>query len=161
MQEKNMALLALAIAGFAAIVVGVYQDFLQVAPGYQGTVGAGAEALNRKDWLLVGIGIVGIVGAAVSHLKKRLSFVPAAVGAIVLLETFRTSILVVDTFPYPLYTETAYRLSGDPVMFIFGAKPFLLVIGGILLVGAGIVGLRGYGDRKNGDEIAAPSSRTA
>lgn len=151
---------ALAVAGFAAIVVGITQGVLQVAPGYHGTINAGAEGFNRRDWLLAGMGVVGIVGAIVSLRRKSLSTVPVTVGGVVLFEAFRTMILAARGLHYPLYTQTTYRRSGDPVKFVFGAEPFLLVAGGVLLVGAGIVVLRGRGDRESGDEMP-PSPRAA
>ena len=160
MRDSPAVPIILASAGFAAIVVGVHQGVLHVAPGYQGTINAGGGVLGRREWLLAGMGAVGIVGATVSLRWKRLSVVPMAVGGVVLFEAFRTMIIAAHGLPYPIYTETAYRLSDDPVMFIFGAEPFLLVAGGVLLVSAGIVGLRGRRNREN-DETSSPSSTAA
>ena len=161
MREDPAVPVILASAGFAVIVVGVYQGVLHVAPGYQGTINAGGEVFSRREWLLAGMGIVGIGGAVGSLRRKQLSTVPMAVGAGVLFEAIRTMILAARGLPYPLYTETAYRTSGEPVMFIFGAEPFLLLAGGVLLVGAGIVRLRGQGPGENGEERSSPSSTTA
>lgn len=161
MRDSPAVPIILASAGFAAIVVGVHQGVLHVAPGYQGTINAGGEVLGRRDWLLAGIGAVGIGGATVSLRRKRLSVVPVAVGGIVLFEAFRTMFIAAHSLPYPIYTETTYRRSDDPVMFIFGAEPFLLVAAGVLLVGAGIVGLRGRRSQENDDEASSPSSTTA
>nr|WP_233340497.1 hypothetical protein [Haloprofundus sp. MHR1] len=151
----------LSIAGFVTVVVGVHQGIFHVAPGYQGTINAGGEALNREEWLLVGVGAVGVVGAALSVRRKRLSVVPVVGGGIVLFEAFRTTIVAWSTLPYPLFTETTYRSSGEPVMFILGAEPFMLIAGGVLLVGAGIAGIRGYTDRENGNEMSSPPSTSA
>ncbi|QLG62117.1 hypothetical protein [Halorarum salinum] len=161
MRDDTVVPVVLAIAGYAAIVVGIHQGVLHVAPGYQGTINAGGEVLGRREWLLTGTGVIGIGGAAVSLRRKRLSIVPAAVGGAVLFEACRTMIIAARSLPYPLYTETTYRFSGEPIMFVFGAEPFLLVAGGGLLVGAGIVGLRGRRNRESGDETSSPSSRAA
>ncbi|QLG61897.1 hypothetical protein [Halorarum salinum] len=158
-KNRGISPVVLAIAGFAAIVVGIHQGVLHVAPGYQGTINAGGEVPGRREWLLAGMGIIGIVGAAVAPWRKRLSVVPVAVGGIVLFEAFRTMFVAANGLRYPLYTETTYPFSGEPIMFIFGAEPFLLVAGGGFLVGAGIVGLRGRRTRENRDEMSSPSSR--
>ena len=161
MRNNAMAPGILAIAGFVAIVVGIHQGVLHVAPGYQGTINAGGDPLGRREWLLAGVGALGVVGAVSSIRTKRLSAVPGAVGGVVLFEAFRTIVLAATGLPYPLFTETTYRTSGDPVMFILGAEPFLLVAGGVLFVGAGIVGSRIQRNRGNDDEMSSPSSRTA
>lgn len=160
-ENSGIGPVVLAIAGFTAIVVGVHQGVLHVAPGYQGTINAGGEVLGRREWLLAGTGVVGIVGAAVALRRKRLSVVPVAVGGIVLFEALRTMILAANGLPYPLYSETTNRLSGEPIMFVFGAEPFLLIAGGVLLVGAGIAGLGGQRNREKRDEMSSPSSKAA
>lgn len=159
--NNGVSPIILSVAGFVTVVVGVHQGVFHVAPGYQGTINAGGEALGRREWLLAGVGAVGVVGAALSIRRKRLSVVPAVVGGIVLFEAFRTIIIAWNALPYPLFTETTYRRSGEPVMFILGAEPFMLMAGGVLLVGAGIAGIRGYTDRENGDEMSSPPSTSA
>ena len=151
----------LSLAGFVAVVVGVQQGVLHVAPGYGGTINASEEVFGRRKWLLAGVGAVGVVGASLSSRRKRLSAVPIAVGGVVLLEAFRTTVLAATSLDYPLFTETAYRRSGEPVMFVLGAEPLLLAAGGVLLVGAGIVGLRAHGNRENDEEMSpSPSTPT-
>ena len=159
MGNNTVVPIALAIAGFGAIVVGIHQGVVHVAPGYQGTITTGGDVLRRREWLLTGMGAAGLVGAAVSLQSKRLSVVPVVLGGVVLFEAVRTMVLKAQSLPYPLYTETTYVLSGEPVMFIFGAQPFLLVAGGVLLVCAGLVGLRRESDRENGDGLSSSSSR--
>ncbi|WP_267639709.1 hypothetical protein [Haloarchaeobius amylolyticus] len=151
----------LSVAGFVTVIVGVQQGIFHVAPGYQGTINAGGEALGRREWLLAGVGAVGVVGAALSIRRKRLSVVPVVGGGIVLFEVFRTIIIAWNALPYPLFTETTYRRSGEPVMFILGAEPFMLIAGGSLLFGAGIAGIRGSTHREDGDEMSSPPSTSA
>lgn len=156
-EPRGISPVVLAIAGFAAIVIGMHQGVLHVAPGYQGTINAGGEVPGLREWLLAGMGAVGIVGAAVSLRRKRLGVVPVAVGGVVLFEGVRTMVLAANGLRYPLYTETTYPFSGEPIMFIFGAEPFLLIAGGGLLVVAGFVGLRG---QRDGDDGGGTSSST-
>lgn len=151
----------LSLAGFVAVMVGVEQGVLHVAPGYQGTINAGAEEFTRRKWLLAGLGVVGVAGAVASLRSVRLSVVPVAVGGVVVAEAVRTTVLAATGLPYPLFTETTYRRSGEPVVFVLGAEPFLLVAGGLLFVGAGIVGLRTHRKRGVGDELSSPPSTSA
>ncbi|MFC5367067.1 hypothetical protein [Salinirubrum litoreum] len=148
----------LSVAGLVAVIVGVQQGVLHVAPGYQGTINASAEAFDRRKWLLAGVGIAGVAGAVASLRRKRLSVVPVAAGAVVVFEAVRTIVLAATGLPYPLFTETTYRRSGDPVMFVLGAEPFLLVAGGCLFVAAGVAGLRRRRGRETGDELSSPPS---
>ena len=161
LQNHALGPVVIAVAGFAAIVVGIHQGVLHVAPGYQGVIDTGGEALDRRGWVLAGLGVAGIAGAAISVRRQRLAVLPVAVGGAVLVEAVRTIVLVASTLPYALYTETTYRSTGEPVMFVLGAEPFLLVAGGVLLVGAGIVGLRGQRERNGGDEVSSPSGAAA
>jgi len=148
----------LAIAGAIAILIGIYQGLVHVAPGYEGAImtGWGGE-LNHDERLLAGLGVAGVGGAVGSIWWKRLSFVPVAMGGVVLFYAGRAILHYVSDRPQ-LYTETTYRSSGEPVMYILGAEPFLLIAGGVLLGGAGIVRLRGQPTRDNGDETSPPSS---
>ncbi|MFC4359002.1 hypothetical protein ACFO0N_13720 [Halobium salinum] len=156
--DHGISPILISMAGFVAVVVGVHQGVLHVAPGYQGTIDAGGEVLGRREWLLVGVGTVGVVGAASSKRRKRLSAVPVASGGVVLFEAFRTVILAANGLPYPLFRETTYRSSGGPVMFILGAEPFLLVAGGVLLVAAGVGGRRLHRHREDDEMSSAPST---
>jgi hypothetical protein len=133
--------LVLAIAGFAAICIGVYQGLVHVAPGYEGTIMSGWDgSLNHEEVLLVQLGALG-VGSVVAGLRwKRLSSISVVMGGIVLFYAVRAVFTLVQS-PRPLYREFSVQgagFEGDTVMFVLGAEPFLLAAGGLLLVGAGL-----------------------
>ncbi|WP_277555031.1 hypothetical protein [Halobaculum limi] len=157
-EAHSVGPILLSVVGLVAVIVGVQQGVLHVAPGYQGTINASEELFGRRKWLLTGAGAVGVVGAISSIRWKRLSVVPVAVGGIVFVEGLWTAILAATGLDYPLFTETTYRRSGDPVMFILGAEPFLLVAGGVLLAGAGIAGRRVHRNRQDEEKSSPPST---
>lgn len=152
MKTKRTVPVVLAVAGFAAIAIGIYQGLVHVAPGYEGTImsGWGGE-LNHEERLLAGVGAVGLGGAVASLRWKRLSVVSAATGGIVLFYTFRAILGQIRNVA--LYTETT-TYGGDTVVFVLGVEPFLLVAGGLFLVGAGIVGWRRHASRADDGETA-------
>lgn len=158
MNDDRALPLALAIAGFAAIVIGIYQGLVHVAPGYGEltiVTGWGGE-LSHEERLLAALGAVGLGGIAGSRRWTQLAVVPVAMGAIVLFYALRAMLHYVQHVP--LYTEVRTN-GGDPAMFILGAEPFLLIGGGLLLIGAGIASRRRQPSREEGDETsAAPPS---
>ncbi|QZP38285.1 hypothetical protein [Halobaculum magnesiiphilum] len=133
--------LALAIAGFAAIGVGVYQGLVHVAPGYEGTIMSGWDgSLNHEEVLLVQLGALS-VGSVVAGLRwKRLSHLSFVMGGIVLFYAVRAVFNLVQS-PRPLYREFPVQgagFDGDTVMLVLGAEPFLLAAGGLFLMAAGL-----------------------
>jgi hypothetical protein len=146
--ERNRWLpVALAVAGFAALVIGIFQGLIHVAPGYEGTIVSGwGGDLNHEERLLARLGGVGVVGAVATLRWKRLAVVPAAIGGVVLFYALRA--LAQKVLNVPLYTETT-TFGGEPVMFVLGAEPFLLVGAGALFVAAGLTGWRYHTDREN------------
>lgn len=152
MRTKAILPVVLAVGGFAAIVVGIQQGLVHVAPGYEGTIMSGwGGKLNHEERLLARVGAVGIGGTVGTFRWKRLAVVPIAAGGVVLFYALRAIIQKVQNVP--LYTETA-TYGGDPVVFILGAEPFLLLAGGLLLIGAGLLGWR---QQTNGTDGSAPS----
>ena len=145
MRYGRAAPTVLAVAGFAATVVGVYQGLLHVGPGYEGTIMTGwGGDLNHEERLLVGLGAVGVGGAVATRRGRHLAAVPVAMGGVVLFYALRATVHQVRNVP--LYTETT-TYGGDPVVFVLGAEPFLLVAAGLLFVGAGVAGWRRHADR--------------
>jgi hypothetical protein len=149
--------LALAVAGVAVIVVGVHQELVHVAPGYDGTIttGWGGDP-NHEERLLVGLALAAVGGAAAARRWRRLALVPVAAGGVVLFYALRA---VRHYARDPgLYTEVETH-GGESLRFVLGAEPFLLVAGAVLLVAAGV---RGWmGDSSGADEVdAAPSAAT-
>jgi hypothetical protein len=143
---------ALAVAGVALTVVGVYQGLMHVAPGYEGTIMTGwGGDLNHEERLLVGLAVVGVGGAVATRWWKQFAAVSVAMGGVVLFYALRAVAHQVRNVP--LYTETT-MYGGDPVVFVLGAEPFLLVAAGLLLVGAGVAGWRRHADRTDDAGLA-------
>lgn len=128
---------------------------IHVAPGYAGTITSGwGGTLNHEERLLAGVGAVGVGGTVAARRWKRLSLVPMAAGGGVLLYALRAVVLQIRNLP--LYVETT-AYGGDPVVFVLGAEPFLLVAGGALLVRAGVLRWRRGSNRADdGAGSAAP-----
>jgi hypothetical protein len=159
MRRKRAIPAVLALAGFVAIVVGVHQGLVHVAPGYEGTITTGWDGpLSHEEILLARLGLVGVVGAVGASRWRRLAVVPAATGAVVLFYALR-AVLHYAQDPGLYAPVTAF--GGESVRFVLGAEPFLLVAGGALLVAAGVVG---WGARPSGADdgasaAASPSRR--
>lgn len=148
---------ALAVAGFAAIVIGIHQGLVHVAPGYDGTTimtGWGGE-LNHEESLLATLAALGVGGTVGTLRWQRFAVVPVAMGGVVLFYAIRAIFHQVQNVP--LYSEIQ-TYGGDRAMFILGAEPFLLIGGGLLLVGAGIVGWRREARSEDGCERSPASS---
>lgn len=157
MEHEQRIPVILAVAGFAAIVIGIYQGLIHVAPGYEGTIMTGwGGDLNHEERLLAGVGAVGTGGTVALFRWKRLAIVPVATGGVVLFYALRAILQTVQNVR--LYTETT-MYEDAPVVFILGAEPFLLIAGGLLLVGAGGVGWRQQS--KDGNQTSRTSSTAA
>jgi len=156
MIEGRALPVALALVGFAAVVIGIHQGLVHVAPGYEGTIVTGwGRSLNHEERLLAGLGAVGVGGAVASLRWRRLVAVPAAVGGVVLFYALRA---VIYTVQDPgLYAETTTH-GGNSVVFVLGAEPFLLVAGGLLLVGAGVAGRRRHAGSQKGSDDAVSAA---
>jgi hypothetical protein len=157
MRTRRLVPVAVAVAGLVAIVIGVRQGLVHVAPGYEGTITTGwGGDLNHEERLLARLGLVGVGGAIVAHRWRRLAVVPVATGGVVLFYALRAALhYALDP---GLYVEvSAY---GGPTRFVLGAEPVLLVVGGTLLVVAGVTGWRDRPGRADGGGIdATPSTR--
>jgi hypothetical protein len=153
MRPKRAVPTVLALAGFVTIVVGVHQELVHVASGYEGTITTGWDgALSHEEVLLARLGLVGVVGAGAATRWRRLVVLPVATGAVVLFYTGR-AVLHYALEPGLYAPVTAF--GGESVRFVLGAEPFLLVAGGLFLVGAGVVGWRAGGERVSDDGVPA------
>jgi hypothetical protein len=163
MENSRLVPIGMAIAGCAAIVIGVYQGLVHVAPGYEGTIVSGwGGGLNHEEVLLVQLGVVGVGGAVAALRWKRLASVPFAVGGIVLFYALRAVFSAFQSPARPLYREFSPRapgFEGETVMLILGAEPFLLAGGGLVLMGAGVAGWKLRTPGETDDEVTATSSQ--
>jgi len=155
MERHRLVPVAMAVAGFAAIAIGVYQGLVHVAPGYEGTIVSGwGGSLNHEELLLVQVGALGVGSVVAGRRWERLSGLSAVTGGIVLFYAFRAVFHLVQS-PRPLYREFAVQgggFEGDTVAFVLGAEPFLLAVGGLLLLAAGIEPFTDRIPGRGGDE---------
>jgi hypothetical protein len=82
-------------------------------------------------------------------------------GSIVLFYAAR-AVFGLFQSPRPLYREFPVHAAGfvgETVMFVLGAEPFLLAVGGLLLMGAGIGGMKSRTPNGGGDEVTPPPSQ--
>jgi hypothetical protein len=118
-------------------------------------------SLNHEELLLVQLGALG-VGSVVAGLRwKRLSGLSFVMGGIVLFYAVR-AVLNLFQSTRPLYREFSMQgagFEGDTVMFILGAEPFLLVAGGLLLIGAGLAPFTSRLVKQGGEETTPQPSQ--
>ncbi|WP_135851981.1 hypothetical protein [Halorussus salinus] len=163
MKNRRLVPVGVAVVGCAAIVVGVYQGLIHVAPGYEGTIVSGwGGDLNHEELLLAQLGAVGVGGAVAATRWKRAATVPLVTGGIVLFYALRAVVGLFLSPTRPLYREfspPAPGFEGETVVFVLGAEPFLLAAGGLLLAGSGIAGLRRRTPGEEGDGTTLLSSQ--
>jgi len=153
MRTQRLVPVALAVAGFVAIVVGIHQGLVHVAPGYEGTITSGWDgAPNHEERLLARLGLVAVVATVATLRWRRLALVPVAVGGVVLFYALRA----VGHYVWEpgLYTAVE-TYGGASLRFVLGAEPFLLVGGAVLLVVAGVRGWTVCSSSDGGDATAA------
>lgn len=163
METREIVPVMMAAVGCTAIVIGVYQGLVHVAPGYEGTIMTGWDGdLNHEEELLALLGAVSVGGSVAALRWRRLGSVPLVVGGIVLFCALRAIFSIFRSPNYPLYREFSPRapgFEGETVMFILGAEPFLLIAGGLLLMGAGIKRLRLRTPNEGGSEVTSIPSQ--
>ncbi|WP_128476860.1 hypothetical protein [Halorussus pelagicus] len=163
MENHRLVPVVMAVAGCAAVVVGVYQGLVHVAPGYEGAIVSGwGGDLNHEEVLLAQLGVVGVGGAIGALRWKRLASVPFVMGGVVLFYALRAVFNLFQSSRRPLYREfspQAPGFEGETVVFVLGAEPFLLAGGALLLIGAGIAGSKLRTPAESGDEVTPPSSQ--
>ncbi|KAB1192273.1 hypothetical protein GJR96_01975 [Haloferax sp. MBLA0076] len=158
MTRQRILAVAVAIVGFAAIVVGIHQELLHVAPGYTGTIETGwSGPLNHGENLLARLAGVGVVGTLATLRWKYAAVVPLGVGGV----EIGYSLVAVFTYVQSPGLYTTVQTSGGTTRFLLGAEPFLLVAGGLLLLVAGLVGWRTHGERAETHDSASRASSHA
>lgn len=131
-----------AAAGLAAVVVGIHTELLHFRPMYDSTIVTGwGRDLNHSERLLAQLGGLAVVGALASARWRRAAALPLAVGGIVLFYVGRA---VAHYLTPTLYTGLPVA-GGQTGRHIFGAEPYLLTLGALLFVAAGVLGYRQTG----------------
>ncbi|WP_410765505.1 hypothetical protein [Haloferax sp. DFSO60] len=146
MNSQKAVTVAMAVVGLGAILVGIQQELLHIAPVYEGTIETGwGGRLNHEERMLAQLGCVGVGGAVATLRWKYAAVLPLVIGGVELGYPLRA------VFSYArdpgLYT-VVQTYDGTSTKLILGAEPFLLVTGGLLLLGAGIVGWRSHTNRE-------------
>lgn len=162
MDGHRLVPVVMAVVGFVTIVIGVYQGLVHVAPGYEGTITSGWDGtLSHEEVLLAQIGAVGVGGAVAGLRWKRLASIPVVAGSIVLFYTLRATFNWLWSPTRPLYREFSPQAPGfeGETMLILGTEPFLLAVGGVLLIGSGIVRVKSRTPGEESGEVIPPSSQ--
>lgn len=139
MNREYLVAVSVAVLGATLIGIGIFQELLHVAPAYEGTIDTGwGGPINHEEYLLAQLAAVGVVGALISGRWRGCSLVPIATGGVVLFYVVRA--ILYHALDPGLYTEVTHGQT--TTRLVLGAEPFLLIAGGILLVGAGGIGWR-------------------
>lgn len=137
--RRDWAATGLALAGFAAVALGVLQEGLHVAPGFEARIETGwGGPLNHEEILLRRIAAFGAAASLAAVRWRRIGAATAVSGIAVLYYPVRA--IIEWNSELPLYT-TGTTYDGRAIRFVLGAEPFLLLAGGALLVTAGVVSL--------------------
>jgi len=147
---------ALSVAALVTILVGVHTDSLHVEQMYDYTVTTGWDgALNYQEREMIELAAIGVLGTLGALRWRRVAAGAIVAGALVLV------------YPVRFFTRGSRSVTGEMVVFggetielYYGAEPYLLVLGGLLLVLAGVVGLRGVfpGARRIGAAVESVTS---
>ncbi|WP_199514416.1 hypothetical protein [Haloferax sp. Atlit-19N] len=144
MDRQRILAVVMAVAGFGAVVAGIHQELLHVAPGYDGTITTGWDGqLNHEENLLARLGGLGVVGALAALRWKYAAVVPVVVGVV----EVGYSLVAVSHYVRDPGLYTTVQTFDGTTRFVLGAEPFLLVVGGLLFLGAGFVAWRTHGER--------------
>jgi hypothetical protein len=155
--------LGLSIAALLAVAIGVHAELLHARPLYEFTIDTGwgiapgherwLHSLNHEERLLAQLTGLGVLGSIAATRWRRVAVIPGVMGVIVLFYPIRAVWHhATDTGIY-----TGIPFLGDPSSrVILGAEAYLLVVGGVLLVGSAVVGWRASDhEPSSGDEETA------
>lgn len=149
MDRRALRPAGVAVAGTLAVVIGIHAELLHVRPTASGTVETGwGGSLNHEETLLAGLSLLGTVGALAASRWRRVALLPQAVGGVVLFYALRAVGIYLPDPLLEVYTGLPV-LDGTTGRVVFGAEPYLLILGGLLLIAGGVLGLRewpGAGD---------------
>jgi len=130
---------ALAVAGLVTILVGVHTDSLHVKPMYDYTVTTGWDGpLNYQEREMLELAAIGVLGTLAALRWRRVAYGAIAAGALVLVYPVRFLTRRIGSV-----TEGMVVFGGETIELSYGAEPFLLLLGGTLLVLAGVAGVGG------------------
>lgn len=140
MESRDVIPAGLALTALALVVVGIHQELLttRFAGGPIIETGWGGD-LSYQERQLGALVAGALPVAAASARYRRAGYLVQAVGAVVLGATLLATTHWIGQPEVYTGLPVAGGASG---VFVLGAEPYLLVVGGLLLVGAGVAGAR-------------------
>ncbi len=143
MDRRALRPAGVAVAGTLAVVIGIHAELLHVRPTASGTIETGwGGSLNHEETLLAGLSLLGTVGALAASRWRRVALLPQAVGGVVLFYALRAVGIYLSDPLLEVYTGLPV-LDGTTGRVVFGAEPYLLILGGLLLIAGGVLGFHG------------------
>jgi hypothetical protein len=163
MQHRRHLTVVIAAAGLLTVVLGVHAELLHARPMYDVTVETGwghldghplwIHSLNHEERLLASLSGVGLLGSVVATRWRPAAAMPAASGVIVVFYPVRAVVRWASSPQFGIYTGIP-GVGNPSGRFVLGAEPYLLVVGGLCLVGAGLVGWRAATPQRRSDDDA-------
>jgi hypothetical protein len=143
MDRRALRPAGVAVAGTLAVVIGIHAELLHVRPTASGTIETGwGGSLNHEETLLAALSLLGTVGALAASRWRRAALLPQAVGGVVLFYALRAVGIYLSDPLLEVYTGLPV-LDGTTGRAVFGAEPYLLILGGLLLIAGGVLGFHG------------------
>jgi hypothetical protein len=138
--------IGLSIAALVAVVIGVHAELLHARPVYDFTIDTGwgvtpgqrrwIHSLNHEERLLAQVAGLGVLGSIAATRWRRAVVIPGVMGTIVLFYPLRA----VWHHATETGIYTGLPIVGDPSSrVVLGAEPYLLVAGGLFLVGSALL----------------------
>ena len=138
MDRRTILPVGLAFVGLVTVLVGLHQDLLTVRAAYDGTVTTGwGRDLNHTERKLGLLATVALPVAAAAARYRYAGYLVQAAGAAVTWAALSASVhWLLD----PVVYSGLPVAGGTSGAFVLGAEPYLLLVGGLLLVAAGVAG---------------------
>jgi hypothetical protein len=131
----------LALAGLAAVLLAARTEVVALRPAYDGPIHAVQAGMGprvgHEERLFAGITGLGTVGALLSAKDHRVALLAQAAGGIVLV--FAANVVRFQLVGFDLYVGLPL-LDGASGPVLLGPAAYLFVLGGVLLVAAGVAG---------------------
>jgi hypothetical protein len=143
--RRTLLPVGLALAGLVVVLVGLHQELLTAATpggptastGWDGSHLPWGRKFSDSERYLGAVATAALPLAAATAWRRHLGYLVAIAGAGVA----GYALLVAGTWLAKPWVSTG--LPGDDGGIVLAAEPYLLVLGGLLLVAAGLVGAWG------------------